>query len=491
MTTRILLLKNKGDISMHKIYTTVILVVMFTLFAACGRQKHFDNEFEARSLSILTYQNYIHYLRQIATNMTTEWEVSHSEYLFELNIDLITDYSLHDLVSQLQVIFASGERYDMILLYDIPIWGFANAGYLTNIYTLMDPDPFVNPLAINTSLSDFFEQPLRAIEIRGGLYSFPIGFGFHYVFINVGLPQHIIDWFTASDTMSICDMMSIYLDIVRDPDFEHMYFSSGFPGGYLPCAALSVFIGNFVNFNNRTADLQNPEFIYFLTKLQKVFNRPVEFGIEHLVQFRTASTVRVLTNHVFHVDTGRWNPAYAFVNSSLYHPRDLIFYHARPITDTNGHLILDTWHYRYPFRAFVRNTNQWLHVIFPAVGNSELAWEFTQHIVAFGNQWPTSSFLASPIVRELFRPHVIDAFRAIPAHPVDCALNIRITDCINTLNKVLDGIAAFNEMPMTPATSHIPNTLFEYDLDLFMASNITAEEFARRLQNSITMWLAE
>ena len=483
---------------MCKIFLFITLLFIATCIAACNRHDYWEEEITVHTLSIFTNEFYVSRLQQAVNKMSYDWETTRPNHFLMVELDTYSYRYRYAAISRLQVMLAAEQGPDMIMTYAIPFWDFANAGYLTNIYTLMDPDPFTDPLAANISLSCFFEQPLRAMEISGGLYSFPLGFGFHYVFINTNLPQHIIQRFIDNSTMSLHDMMSIYLEVVRDPEFEHMHFSSGFIGGYLPIAALANYIGNFVNFDSRTADLQNPYFVNFLLDLKEVFVRPVVLGVSHFTPIRSLGDNRAFRNHVFQVDIKSWRPILVFVDSSLYLPGADLFYHARPITDNSGYLLLDEWWGMFDIwneedarhNSIFQNSNAWLSICFPAAGNSQLAFEFAQYMI--GSRWH-NPVIASPTSRELFTRYVTDSFRMISNHipTLEYLLTFEISDCDDTLDNVLNGLRVLNEMPMTPATSHIPNTLFEYDLDLFMAGNITAEEFARRLQNSITMWLAE
>lgn len=474
------------------------ILVLFILLAlsACGRENVLEKERVVRRLSVFTFES-PEILHSAAYNLQTHWDTARPNHLLDFRFHTMEWYDRHNIVSHFKSMFAAGQSYDMILMWDMPVWELANSGYLTNIYTLMDADPFTNRFAADTSRDDFFHQPLRALEINGGLYHMPVGFGLHYVSINTALPEHIIGRFANSSTVTLHDMMILYLEIVRDPEFEHMHFSSGFPGGYSPLGAVAVYIGNYINFDARTADLQNEKFLDFLAYTREIFNRPVRFGIPTgLPPLRTFQNIISGRYHVFHVDTHFANPVMAFVDAQ--HRIEFVhkFYHGRPMADNRGRLLMDTWTndlMEFGLGFANMHTNFWDSVSFPVMGNSELAWEFIQFNMEFFNlrQFAPSNAIASPIVRELFEPNVSAAFRGIGLAPVVTPFNIDIRECEYTLDAVLAGISALNEMPMAPVTSHIPAALFADDLDEFMDGAISEEALARRLQGIVMHWLAQ
>jgi len=65
-----------------------------------------------------------------------------------------------------------------------PLRSYAANGFLTNFYNLIDSHPY-------TDREDFFTNVLKAYEFGGGLYVFPLSFGFEYVGINASAPESI------------------------------------------------------------------------------------------------------------------------------------------------------------------------------------------------------------------------------------------------------------------------------------------------------------
>ena len=399
---------------------------------------------------------------------------------------------------RLESMLAAGYGYDMFFCTAEHNRRFARAGYLANIYNLMDGTPHAGRDA-------FWQQPLRAVELNGGLYTLPLSFGFKYVSINDSLPQPIIDRFTRNETISFSELLHIYYQLIETyPQYAHWYFSSGWCAGRVTAPmALTVYMQYFINFETRTADLTNSNFIDFLTYRFDIFRRPVSVDANaQLCGILRNNTHLQLTyaNHVFHVDNHHLNPALAFADPSLYAPGRLVFNHARPVTDKHGQLLMDMWN--SPGYA-----GTWTSVSFNAAGDSELAWEFTQYLISafsvhrghvalsrassFG--WGRYS-MTTPILRDMFRPHVDAAFRSVNRIPtnINSLLNADIdVTCPDTFDGILARLEAFNEMPMATIAYFELVLLALDDYMQFMAGQITPEEYARRLQSEVSAWLAE
>ena len=474
---------------MRKRYFLLLAVV---LLAACGRQQPYDFylEYEPATpvLSILAPELGA---PQIMENMNAARRANNLpevDFRFS-NFNMFPLASMQSPVEMLQAKLAAGDSYDFVLFDHQSVWELVNAGHLVDFYTLID-------------INDVWLQPLRALEINGGLYSFPLGFGFHYVSINTSLPPHIIDYFVSSNTMSIHDMLRIYYELVNYHGFYDMNFASGFMGGYYPGSALAVYVGNFIDFNNRTTDLTNPEFLSFLTYLYGSFNHPTvlyPFRPSNPPQQRNYSQTARISNHVFRIDTDRINSVLAFLDSYYYIPSALVFYYGRPMTDKQGRLLLDNW-YRVVGNTTADMTNAWPAVSIPVTENRYLAWEFTQHLYKYvfanNNLLHVGAHFASPIFKDMFRSHgtwLLSAWhefwRDSPLPLMDTLLHTGISN--RAINEMLNQIEALNHMPMAPAKSHVPDALLEEYLGAFMSGQITAEEFARRLEAGIGIWLAE
>jgi hypothetical protein len=163
----------------------------------------------------------------------------------------------------------------------------------------------------------------------------------------------------------------------------------------------------------------------------------------------------------------------------------------------------------------------WPVVSFPAAGNSSLAWEFTQHLLyAVVNPvgesrihpaftYITAGFgdanLKTPIIRDWFVPHttavfedamrLLDQARILGQIPSIGILDIPTSEeQAAALENVINQLAIYNEMPVTPMTIFLPDgvvNLLSDILDYFMLGVIDAQTTAQRMHNVMALWLIE
>lgn len=454
-------------------YLLIILLLTGVMLTACGRDSYtYEEEITVHSLSVFARRMYEQVIRQAAADIAAEWKTTHPYRLFELELSIYYAGNMLSENERLRTMLSAGQGYDMFVTDSQPILRLANAGYLANIYTLMDAAPFPGA-AINRDR--LFRQALAAHEINGSLYVLPLTFGFNYVYINSRLPHTIIEHFIINDTISFCEMMRIHLDI-RDLYEYDMYFIGNFWRAYYPYHALSLYIDNFANF-------ADDEFMQFLSLLADVYSRPVTAGrLRHAAGIRNAGTVRNFIDYTFLIDSFGFCPVFAFADKSLINP-DAVFFYARPLTDARGRLLLS--------HCCCRG-----NVSITSAGNRHLAWEFTQHLIkasaAGPNSFSTHS-MVSPILREYLEPFVFDAIgrtnrMSIFAEEAPILFShIPHTD-EETFGSIVARLESYNQRQMAPLRSHIPVEYYSDDMTAFLLDNITPEEFARRLELTVAQW---
>ena len=466
-----------------------ILVLAITLFTACGRRDdYFYVEPTRHTLSVNASRLIAPALQQAAENLSAAWGDSR---IFELNLntfDPAADIALQEHYHHLRTLLSAGQGYDMFFPMAQHVFDFAGAGYLINIYTLMDLDPFVHPWMSNAGRDNFFHQPLRAREINGRLHALPVSFGFYHVSINTALPDSIITQFISYDSMSIADLMRLYLLLVANyPEYEDMHIVSGLIDGRGVSGLLQLYMDNFIDYSSRTVDLMNDDFIDFLYDFLEIFSRPFNFGGQAIPIRAYPMLANFRDRYVFMANSIALNPVLDVVDASHFLPGRNVFYHSRPITDRQG-------------RA---HNGTWAQVSFFTGGNYILAWEFAQYVIAeftlpTGNLsryrarqagWGPHS-MATPIARELFRPHLSAVFQEVNTITTNWhgGSMLRPNIDINTETAIVQRIEAMIESPMAYAGNYFPIHYVWDDYMDFIADAITAHEFARRLQSAVSIW---
>jgi len=170
------------------------------------------------------------------------------------------------------------------------------------------------------------------------------------------------------------------------------------------------------------------------------------------------------------------------------------FINGIPIADSQGRLLLDP--------EVSMDSSTWASASISASGNGELAWEFIQYLVSSFSRpqqgagihpWGRYS-MTTPIKRNLFETHLAAAFEEMRLYTNSLAalrIDIESHDWLQLVDDAMDRLFIFNEMPMARAHSHIPNSLFWDNFEIFMMGLMTAEEFAEQLHNAVSLWLIE
>lgn len=199
-----------------------------------------------------------------------------------------------------------------------PIFEMAQAGLLVDFFELIN-------FCSHTAISDFYIEPLHALTVDNRLYMFPLNFGFQYVAINTyWISQRFVDRFNSYETITVSQMMDIYLDIAANYtillDIE---FNEGgqvvrwettlepTPGpitlNLANCRDLlypEFMVWNalmdYVDLNSRTSNLLDSGFVNFLQQLMGLFPH-----LEHIEDISPTQRIRHnITPRYFYAQNG-------------------------------------------------------------------------------------------------------------------------------------------------------------------------------------------
>jgi len=386
-----------------------------------------------------------------------------------------------------------GQGPDIIFQNTLPIHDLATSGFLMDFYTLIDQDPRV-------SRSDFHTNVLEAFEINGGLYMFPMSFGFNFVAINADMPQHFIDRFLQKSGITLVEMLDMYNELMTNYSVEFGHLLPGIQG--TPAHAtgfLQTQMGNFINLNTRTSNLNDPNFIKALERMQSTFGQHEFLG--HFWISGPFSPVGFLHDRAREVMfiTEFWQLNLLNVHFEWENPP---FVHYIPLVDYQGRLIIDNPRFQDAV---------WAMPLITTTGDSALAWELVLEMIhVFTNPqgraaitpgwgvpapWGYQS-ISSPIQRSLVNGHLNRVFENALAFPqtIQQIGFIGLEDDQQRalqINAAIQRISAYNEMPMVLMQPQIPLDLVFEHFELLMDGAITAEQAAQRMHNTFSLWLME
>jgi hypothetical protein len=465
-----------------------------------GETEHETLENGALTLSVLASNLYSRVINETGTIMT--------QYFAEQDIDFsieLTTFSGREeaeaMRARFRIMLMAGEGYDLFFWdNEMNIRNLAVNGFLADFYPLIDNHP-------TTNREDFFMNVLEAYEIDGGLYAFPLSFGFEYVGISALLPQSIIEQFTWRDSITVHELLRLNGELNRNycEEFGYLGFSTSITLG----SAYNVTVtrmADFIDYENNVSHLNTEPFVNFLEDLFIVF------------QGRLARTTTWSAGNL-PIGEHKENMARTYMfdspNTSLL-PLTVLFEHIEPfflnyipLADDNGRLLMSPSFHGVPTTPGGQGTT-WAKVVIPAVGNGQLAWEFVhrlilvmvnQHItnqgqadyLAFGRR-----SLVTPIARTYFEPHVNRIL-------VNATAGGWFTELLPPFVGVHDGgdrrqanrdamarLAEFNEMPAAVIQGHnLPDGIILSPLDSFLLGLSTAQATAQEIHNRITLWLIE
>jgi len=456
----------------------------------------------ARVLTVHGSGEFSAVIEQAAAAMNASWRVRNEPYIFQVIIDdfLVTDWDgAMGRAERLSMEFMAGGGPDIFFVEDMhTIFDYATAGFLVDLYTLMDNSP-------HTSRNDYLVELLRAFEIGGELYTLPLSVGFMYASISSLMPQHFIDRFAQKSSISLMEIAEMYLELMENYGDQFGHLLPGIEGTpTMPYNFLVAHMGEFIDLNNNTVNFNSPEFINLLEltrTLLEITTPNSEWGLmgHGWVTSPTQNTqfLRDRQNDVMFITTGfNFNPLAVFFESE-----EEIFINPIPLTNSQGELLIDTgW-----------SSGVWGEIAVTSAGNPELAWEFIQYILdvfvepvgraRINPGWGNPAAWLESIATPVHHPHTTNFVRNIIEEFITRPGVSQFTDFIHLdnpderereLNAALERIARYNSMPMATMTHHLPHNMLMHDTVFeFFEGFITAQAAAQRMQNTVQLWLDE
>jgi hypothetical protein len=451
-----------------------------------------------RTMTALAFYVYGPVLEQAAEAMNLTWALRGEPYNFDINITSYDWDGRQSALERLSTMLMAGQGYDMFTInfnYLPSLWNWAESGLLTDIWELIDSDTSV-------SREDFYINVLDSFVMNDGLWAFPVTFGFEYIGINSALPQSVIDRFSQYDKISVREAMEIFNYLQSNYDeFGHLYFSTGGFTSRRAEVMIRELVG-FIDFENQTSRLTDERFISFLEILRRTHPHLESHPLAEWY-FNIASRDVMgerAEQFVFYVNDHGHKTSVALLPQ-----RSPYYVHHIPLTDDFGRL-----------RMRIPSPNPWgiwAALGFPATADSELAWEFTLHLVdammnpvgiaqfhpvftAVPSAWG-DAFLTTPILRELAvsvqRRGLVTAINFGGDMMTDTQHLLDPAAREQAIESVINRMAVYNEMPISP------QPFFPYslrlslidDLEQFMRGITTAESAAMQMHNRVQLWLME
>ena len=486
---------SKGHLmhNMHKY--GILLVLLFAvhiLTTSCGQEWEYeevlDPVYEIGAYTVhtinLVIPNWMHnhpYINHTAAFNTAarrlDAEIRPSGERFQLNIIPIPSFGIDAIhyVQRKELRMMAGQPYDIFFIdkHLHNVWRYAQNGFLADVYALIDESP-------NVSRYDFYTNVLDAFKMGGNLYTFPLNFTVDLIGINTNAPQSLVDEFSLKTTVTLHELMSIYLN-------GAVHHWSIFDGFFLQ--QRDVFprlVSDFVNLSELTSSMNQNSFIDALSVFQRVQLRN---GFMEYTMFRgtdgltfprveDASDSFMFVSHSF-----RTYPLLAF-----FEPHRPSFVNIIPVSNEIGQLYIQTL-----YNFALANTNQ-----------SSLVWEFLNLLVnplltQFRDVNRTMAWnpLLLPIKKTYAEEHISSTLGRIETRflsregPHDDVIIIPDSEARAEIYKTItETILKWAEMPMAP----VPLVTFDFlqdDIEQLLHGILTPEEAAQRMHNRVVLWLIE
>ena len=360
---------------------------------------------------------------------------------------------------------AEGTGDDIIEVSGLPLIDFADMGLVADLLPLMRNDP-------NFNEADYFMNVINAFKYRGGLYMFPTTFYYLLIGVNNTHSEDIVEKFRQFETISHRQMLDLYLGLENRDELFVGLNANAF-------CYIDATLSNFIDFENKTVNFDNDEFIRILYDWKNVTDPQLFDGGGNLptgggafLGVSRSAQIERASRYLF--------AAYFSTSYALFFPRaeQELFTHFIPQTMDNGEVIVNTG------GAYFINS---------ASDNIELAWEFLKFLstdVVFNG---TRARFSMPINREVFRNTIslaIDDAVSLWEQLDGMSVDGEIED---VTEQIFETISVFNELPM-----RFPNSFwgdhFVVKRDIitsFYNGELTAAQTAAELQYRVSAFLAE
>ena len=421
-----------------------------------------------RTLTIRTNNNFIPVANQARDMFNANWEERGYYLILNLEPNSTEERLRTELMSGLAPDLIFNERFSIYQLSD----------YLTDFYNLMD------------NKDDFFIEPLRANEFKGGLYELPMMFDFFYVGISENLPESVLNRFKQLSYIKASDLFNIYFDFIDNYDtFLNIGFYLTNPNDYN--------IMEYIDFSTNKVSLDMNFIESFL-----LYNRfttgdyRIEEAYSKGMMFVDSLRERAREN-MYHFFIGYLNPADMFLG------RNIPFTNIIPLANDYGSLIVNFG------LGGMSDGNVSPRVLIPAAGDVELAWEFVQYLIkafaepigeaatvrGYAAPWGSDSF-SIPILRSLFESNINAVFDRLgnedPMKQIYHFYGFNIGEELEIAKQnAKETLYKYANMPMVTGRFNFPEDLISNPLDDFLLGIITAQEAITRVENALTLWFME
>ena len=454
-------------------------------------------------------------LRQAEELMNESWRRQGKPYAFELDIEdwpRITQMVMNDMLRagnadphlaynreqamRLGVELMAGRGPDLVYARDLDIRTMSQRGFLADINALIENHPA-------SSRCDFHEHILDALMMDGGLYVFPVSFGFYRVGVNAAIPQTFIDRFMGYSSITFAGMLEFYIDFMEafGDEFGHMRPAFAYPTYRDFPSAVIAGMSQFIDFDAGRASLNSPEFVEILNSLARVARTNVHFGDDYMDTMMPGRRVMeewIASSALFYINSNHLQGTEAFFSR-----QEPFFVNFIPLVDDYGSLAFD-----------IEGRDTWALWSIPAAGNPALAWELVTYLLEayyypvgsarFEPIWGatppwTDSSISSPIKRSHFDGSIQRAFDSIhgpyvpPSH-TGWANDPGTPEWKAEAQNAISILASQNEMPVAHINPLFPPLVRGFilePLEHLRLDVITAEAAAQQIHNSVQLWLLE
>jgi len=405
----------------------------------------------------------------------------------DLYLDItIYDWEFFDALGaeRARLMTMAGQPFDIMHLMEgyMPYWNYSLSGFFTDLNGLIDRELF-------------YTNVLEAWEINGNLYGIPILFGFEYIGVSSNLPASFTERFASYDSISPYGLINFYLDLKQAYGAEFSHWDMGTTSLlFHPVNIVSSAMAYFVDINNRTANLNNEDFVNILNisrnippltppdrwTISGLPARGWRAGMGYIIHRREFLSEESLRS-IFISDRYFLSPANALLTPTT----APYFIHHIPVADCYGRL---------------KHSNTLGLVCVSISADQDLAAEFLHALIDATSNYTnnrsigfylTGLQVATPIKREYFPAHTKSVLSPAMGESGSVAyggqsFNARYTD----LEGVIARLERYNNMPVSP-NHFLPPDLYESLLQEFFLGQRIAEETAELINQRVTLWFME
>ena len=361
---------------------------------------------------------------------------------------------------QLTVAFMGNNAYSLI--GDVwesfsPNIRFLEQGYWADL------NPFIKNYA-DFNNSTQFMQVFEAAEYKGKLFYLPNHYTSDYVLINKNLHTETINKFQTLDGISYLELFEFYNSV---EDKQGLLFDEEF----MPRKEIYWELVNFIDFDNKICNLNNPEVIDIMQRYKAIYDLDPTKNIA--VSF--LSLLWTYESDLAPSQQNMFRRVYGVVPQYVLPYNDNNFIQMIPITDKNGNLLL--------------GRTGGGPAIYEGSKNKDLAWEFLKYYNAeYGIKSLSSGRFVNKAKSDFSLEKLLKyCITESPEHPLPGNEAEGIKLAIDIVNKIME----------RPVTSLVPNyfdvaqTVIEETFEMYLIGAITVEQAAASMQNKVSIYMTE